>query len=62
MRIFDIIIKIGYDVIDFDGEGGLMFYNVIFDMINRDGVGVIVLSYNSENRIIEDNCKFFGCY
>ena len=63
--LFDVDIRLtktGHDVIDLDGEGGLVPYNVTYDMTNKDGVGVTVLRHNSENRITEDNCKSSGYY
>ena len=41
----------GSYVIDPDGEGGLLpMYDVICDMTDKNGVGVAVISHDSENR------------
>ena len=52
----------GSYVIDPDGEGGLLPYNVICDMSDKGGVGVTVISHDSENRTLVDECERAGCY
>ena len=43
----------GSYVIDPDGEGGLLpLYDVICNMTDEDGVGVTVISHDSENRTL----------
>ena len=41
-------------VIDPDGEGGLPPFNVTCDMNDKNGVGVTVISHDSENRTLVD--------
>ena len=52
----------GFYVIDPDGEGGLLPYNVTCDMSDKGGVGVTVISHDSENRTLVDGCEPPGCY
>ena len=53
----------GNYVIDPDGEGGLPpLYDVICDMSDKNGVGVTVISHDSENRTLVDGCQVPGCY
>ena len=52
----------GY-VIDPDGEGGSPpLYDVTCDMIDKNGVGVTVISHDSQNRSLVDGCEARGCY
>ena len=39
-------------MIDPDGEGGLAPFSVYCDMTDRKGVGVTVISHNSESRTL----------
>ena len=41
-------------VIDPDGEGGEKPFKVFCDMADKDGVGVTVVSHDSENRTLVD--------
>ena len=52
----------GNYVIDSDGEGGLAPFTVFCDMTDKSGVGVIVISHDSESRTHVDGCESAGCY
>ena len=52
----------GTYVIDPDGEGGVPPYNVTCDMTDKNGVGVTVISHDSEIRTLVDGCEPPGCY
>ena len=52
----------GNYVIDPDGDGGLPPFNVTCNMTEKDGVGVTVISHDSENRTLVDGCNPPGCY
>ena len=52
----------GNYVIDPDGEGGLLPFNVTCDMNDKNGVGVTVISHDSESRTLVDGCEPPGCY
>ena len=52
----------GTYVIDPDGDGGLPPYNVTCDVTDKNGVGVTVISHDSENRTLVDGCELPGCY
>ncbi|CAH3036554.1 unnamed protein product, partial [Porites lobata] len=52
----------GNYVIDPDGEGGLAPFTVFCDMTDKSGVGVTVISHNSESRTRVDGCNPSGCY
>ena len=49
-------------VIDPDGEGGLAPFTVFCDMADKSGVGVTVISHNSESRTHISGCEKAGCY
>ncbi|KAK2554427.1 Neurexin-4 [Acropora cervicornis] len=49
-------------VIDPDGEGGLQMFRVSCDMTDKNGVGVTVISHNSENRTLVDGYEKSGSY
>ena len=49
-------------VIDPDGEGGLAPFTVLCDMTDKSGVGVTVISHDSESRTLVDGCNPPGCY
>ena len=66
-------IKTGYSgspsgnyIIDPDGEGGVIAFNVYCDMRDKGGVGVTVISHDSESRThvnhISPGCGGKGCY
>ena len=52
----------GNYVIDPDGEGGLAPFTVFCDMTDKSGVGVTVISHNSESRTHVRGCNPSGCY
>ena len=52
----------GNYVIDPDGEGGLAPFKVFCDMTDKSGVGVTVISHDSESRIHVSGCNSVGCY
>ena len=52
----------GNYVIDPDGEGGLAPFTVFCDMTDKSGVGLTVISHDSENRTHVDGCDPSGCY
>ena len=52
----------GNYVIDPDGEGGLAPFTVFCDMTDKSGVGVTVISHDSESRTHVDGCENPGCY
>ena len=52
----------GNYVIDPDGEGGLAPFTVFCEMTDKSGVGVTVISHDSENRTYVKGCEDLGCY
>ena len=52
----------GNYVIDPDGAGGLAPLTVYCDMIDKNGVGVTVISHDSESRTHVSGCSQQGCY
>ena len=52
----------GKYVIDPDGAGGLAPFTVYCDMTDKDGIGVTVISHDSESRIHVQGCESQGCY
>ena len=55
----------GLYIIDPDGEGGVTSFNVYCDMNDKGGVGVTVVSHDSESRTHIGNipgCSSAGCY
>ena len=52
----------GNYVIDPDGEGGLAPFTVFCDMTDKSGVGVTVISHDSESRTLVSGCDPSGCY
>ena len=52
----------GNYVIDPDGEGGLAPFTVFCDMTDKSGVGVTVISHDSESRTHVKGCEDPGCY
>ena len=52
----------GNYVIDPDGEGGLEPFTVYCDMSDKNGVGVTIISHDSESRTLVDGCHDPGCY
>ena len=60
--MLDSTLETGPYVIDSDGEGKLKPFNVTCNMTDKDGVGVTVISHDSENRTLVDGCEDPGCY
>ncbi|XP_068678985.1 neurexin-4-like [Montipora foliosa] len=54
--------KSGGYVIDPDGEGGLPPFDVTCNMNDENGVGVTVISHDSERRTHVQGCENNGCY
>ena len=52
----------GNYVIDPDGEGGVAPFTVFCDMADKSGVGVTVISHDSESRTHVSGCEKAGCY
>ena len=52
----------GNYVIDPDGQGGLAPFTVFCDMTDKSGVGVTVISHDSESRTHVKGCEDPGCY
>ena len=52
----------GYYIIDPDGEGDLEPFSVYCDMTVKNGVGVTVISHDSESRTLVTGCENSGCY
>ena len=52
----------GNYVIDPDGEGGLLPFDVTCDMNDKNGVGVTVINHDSENRTLVDGYEEPGSY
>ena len=52
----------GIYVIDPDGEEGVPPFNVTCDMTDKNGVGVTVISHDSENRTLVDGFEKAGSY
>ena len=54
--------KSGYYDIDPDGEGDLAPFSVYCDMTSKNGVGVTVISHDSEKETWVNSCDWVGCY
>ena len=52
----------GNYVIDPDGAGGVASFTVYCDMTDKGGVGVTVISHDSESRTYVHGCSDSGCY
>ena len=52
----------GTYIIDPDGYGTLLPFNVTCNMTDKNGVGVTVISHDSENITLVDGCDRTGCY
>ncbi|XP_068725173.1 uncharacterized protein [Montipora capricornis] len=52
----------GNFVIDPDGVGGLAPFTVYCDMTDKNGIGVTVISHDSERRTYVQGCESAGCY
>ena len=62
LKKLDPTIKNGTYVIDPDGDGGVPPFNVTCDMTDKNGVGVTVISHDSENRTLVDGFEDPGSY
>ena len=62
LKKLDPTVENGTYVIDPNGEGGLPPYNVTCDVTDKNGVGVTVISHDSEDRTLVDGCDNKGCY
>ena len=49
-------------MIDSDSEGELLPHKVMCNMTDKNGVGVTVISHDSENRSLVKGCEDAGCY
>ena len=58
----DSTVKQGNYAIDPDGEGGLEPFTVYCDLTYKNGVGVTVISHDSENRTLVDGYEDPGSY
>ena len=52
----------GIYVIDPDGKGGSPPFDVTCEMNDKNGVGVTVISHDSENRTLVKGCEGARCY
>ena len=52
----------GHYVIDPDGVGGTAPFDVYCNMTEKGGVGVTIISHDTENRTLVDGCDPDGCY
>ena len=52
----------GHYVIDSDGAGGAAPFDVYCNMTDKGGIGVTVVSHDTENRTHVDGCDKKGCY
>jgi len=52
----------GSYVIDPDGAGGLASFTVYCDMSDKNGVGVTIISHDSDSRTLVDGYKYHGSY
>ena len=52
----------GTYLIDPDGKGTLAPFLVFCDMTDKNGIGVTVISHDSEERTLVDKCDSRGCY
>ena len=62
MKKLDPRLENGTYVIDPDGDGGVPPFNVTCDMTDKNGVGVTVISHDSENRTLVDGFEDPGSY
>lgn len=65
IKFYSLYVVSVFYVIDFDGEGGYELFIVYCDMIDRNEVGVMVVSYDSEFRMLVDGYDkkgFYECY
>ena len=62
LKNLDSTVKQGNYAIDPDGEGGLEPFTVYCDLTYKNGVGVTVISHDSENRTLVDGYEDAGSY
>ena len=62
IKAHNLTVETGNYVIDPDDEGGLPPFNVTCDMNDKNGVGVTVISHDSESRTLVDGYKNPGSY
>ena len=62
LKKFNPTAESGNYVIDPDGEGSLQPFNVSCDMTDKNGVGVTVISHDSENRTSVNGYEDMGSY
>ena len=62
LKKLDSTVKQGNHAIDPDGEGGLEPFTVYCDLTYKNGVGVTVISHDSENRTLVDGYEDAGSY
>ena len=62
LKKFNPTAESGSYVIDPDGEGSLQPFNVSCDMIDKNGVGVTVISHDSESRTLVKGYEDNGSY
>ena len=62
LKNFDSTVKQGNYAIDADGEGGLEPFTVFCNVNDKNGVGVTVISHDSERRTLVDGYESPGSY
>jgi len=62
LKKLNLTVENGTYVIDPDGDGGVPPYNVTCDMTDKNGVGVTVISHDSENRTLVNGSEGAGSY
>jgi len=62
VKKLDPTLENGTYVIDPDGDGGVLPFNVTCDMTDKNGVGVTVISHDSEKRTMVDGFEDPGSY
>ena len=62
IKKYDVSGASGNYVIDPDGEGGVAPFTVFCNMTDKSGVGVTVISHDSESRTHVYGCEDPGCY
>ena len=62
IKAHNLSVESGNYVIDPDGEGGLPPFDITCDMNDKNGVGVTVISHDSESRTLVDGYKNPGSY
>ena len=62
LKMFNPTARSGNYVIDPDGEGDLAPFTAFCDMTGKNGVGVTVVSHDSESRTLVQGCRGKGCF